>query len=582
MKRIIRWGALWQLIAVFALAACTADEWEAASVSGTADVVQITASIASQAGTRMQVGDKGNEAFQLNDQMSLFVTPKEQGMTALFTRTLELTATGWSLELTWQEIKSEQAKFTAFYPLVSNPNAETFVHSVATDQRTKEAYAASDLLSASVEASKGAPVALEFQHRLSLIALHLTSEHTFTAEQLEQATVRVHACPSVEVRVADGEISAPKRQPEVEDVFFHPSSGGVYYVILPPQPIQDIWREGWIDITIGQQTYTYKAPLQLNGGDAFTALQPGQQLTLRLKLDKNQPVDDWAGKTMWTYGLKNMPPADEWGYAFSTVKGDKRYSTMGLKWKAGYGWYDCNKTNPSAGSGGDSEMCWAAAASNMIHWWLDQNKEYVDRLGYDGPKDYIRSTESAVFNLYKEAFYNEGQHSYNALNWFFTGCPMEIGVENEVKHGFFKAVFGEKTEVTTYVSISDDDAAAFSARLKQAFQNQEAIECTILFKSGYLHAINLWGAKFDEKGEISHIYITDNNDTDLDSQPEHPYLDRFQTQAGILEKAVRYEAGGGVLMESSNPGDFSFRIIQITTLGLKKKEWEAYFKAHAQ
>lgn len=159
---------------------------------------------------------------------------------------------------------------------------------------------------------------------------------------------------------------------------------------------------------------------------------------------------------------------------------------------------------------------------------------------------------------------------------------MEIGVENEVKHGFFKAVFGEKTEVTTYVSISDDDAAAFSARLKQAFQNQEAIECTILFKSGYLHAINLWGAKFDEKGEVSHIYITDNNDTDLDSQPEHPYLDRFQTQAGILEKAVRYEAGGGVLMESSNPGDFSFRIIQITTLGLKKKEWEAYFKAHAQ
>lgn len=116
---------------------------------------------------------------------------------------------------------------------------------------------------------------------------------------------------------------------------------------------------------------------------------------------------------------------------------------MGLKWKADYGWYDCNKTNPSAGSGGDSEMCWAAAASNMIHWWLDQNKEYVDRLGYDGPKDYIRSTESAVFNLYKEAFYNEGQHSYNALNWFFTGCPMEIGVENEVSMVSLKR-FSEK------------------------------------------------------------------------------------------------------------------------------------------
>ena len=118
--------------------------------------------------------------------------------------------------------------------------------------------------------------------------------------------------------------------------------------------------------------------------------------------------------------------------------------------------------------------------------------------------------------------------------------------------------------------------STFTETLKQAFRSQQAIECNLSYKGGYLHAINIWGAKFDEKGDVTHIYITDNNDRDLGSQEEHPFLDSFLTQAGILEKAVRYTPNG-VFMESSTPEDFSMEIIQLCTLGLQQEAWKSYF-----
>ena len=36
-----------------------------------------------------------------------------------------------------------------------------------------------------------------------------------------------------------------------------------------------------------------------------------------------------------------------------------------------------------------------------------------------------------------------------------------------------------------------------------------------IFIQGGGHAINLWGAEFDEKGEVSTIYLVDNNDGNL-------------------------------------------------------------------
>ena len=82
-------------------------------------------------------------------------------------------------------------------------------------------------------------------------------------------------------------------------------------------------------------------------------------------------------------------------------------------------------------------MCWAAAASNMIYWWLDQNKEYVERFAYTGPKEYLNALQCEVFEHYKKRFPNKGGHVYEALDWFFTGRPIEEA-KPDVEHGSLK------------------------------------------------------------------------------------------------------------------------------------------------
>lgn len=105
---------------------------------------------------------------------------------------------------------------------------------------------------------------------------------------------------------------------------------------------------------------------------------------------------------------------ETWKCAYATEK------IPGLKWNKSHGWYDCNKTDPNIG-GVDSEMCWAAIASNMIHWWLDQNKANLSGYGYDGLQKYVSSARSEVFDYYKSHLKNTANDVAAALNWFFMG-----------------------------------------------------------------------------------------------------------------------------------------------------------------
>lgn len=113
--------------------------------------------------------------------------------------------------------------------------------------------------------------------------------------------------------------------------------------------------------------------------------------------------------------LKDIPPVDTWDYATDDGLGN---GFVGLKWNGQYGWYDCNKKNPMEGTGLDSNMCWAAACSNMIYWWLEQNEEYVRRYGYSGPSQYGNSVNSDVFELYRTHFIDTGNDVGGALSWF--------------------------------------------------------------------------------------------------------------------------------------------------------------------
>lgn len=54
--------------------------------------------------------------------------------------------------------------------------------------------------------------------------------------------------------------------------------------------------------------------------------------------------------------------------------GDKVFETYRTPYISDHGWYDVNKSK-----GEDTYLCFAVAATNSLHWWLEQNDPYIQK-----------------------------------------------------------------------------------------------------------------------------------------------------------------------------------------------------------
>ena len=74
----------------------------------------------------------------------------------------------------------------------------------------------------------------------------------------------------------------------------------------------------------------------------------------------------------------------------------------------GKGWYDINKSE-NFGSG-DLNLCFAAASSNSLHWWMDQNAGYIDRYLKMNPDNQqiqkLESLRNSFENQHKSGVYD--------------------------------------------------------------------------------------------------------------------------------------------------------------------------------
>ena len=552
------------LILIF-LSACT--EENIFSGGSKSEFVEINAGIlpVNESVSRAVVAPDGKGYFTNGDRIQLFITPENSGTPDSYFLDLENNA--WTPRMTWDQFPGQNPLFNAYYPSLKYVSYNNYSWSVVTDQRQNGAYEKSDLLIASTKSVRNEPVQLNFKHVMSRISVTLSSNSTFTQEELESATISLYAFNKIKVfpdKGTLGSISGGSSQ-----IFFKRIEGSTYHAIVCPQDVWDEWKDkAWLTINIAGKQLIYNAPRNLSDGTPFNFLESGKQVSFRIKLDKGAE-EDWSNKTVWVYGLNN-PPLSEWGYAYTSP-----YTILGLKWNPAYGWYDCNKIDPTDGTEPDSALCWAAAASNIIYWWLDRNKEYVDAFGYNGPRLYKNSLEAEIFDLYKMHFENKGNNPASGVNWFFTG---RFGPDMIPGAGFFRDVFG----TSPVVRVSRfGPGNSVSDQLKKAFRNREAIICDIAMGIGH-HAINFWGADFDENGEACAVYMTDNNDRFLDEQKEScpAGFDRCLVQAGIIRKNIQKKADGSTYMESSTPGHFTIKIDELTFLDPKTEEWEHYFKQH--
>lgn len=508
-------------------------------------------------GSRAVLSTDGSGRFEEGDTVVVYARNAKDGRSQHYT--LHLSNGKWMPELHWAEV-GEDVEFTAWHvaPALrlhqAGQASSDYLHTLAADQQGV-GYRRSDLLCAQARVQAGRKVQLHFAHTLHRLRLVLESKDaSYSEEQLQQAEVKVYTPCQLSFNLSDGTLKTPS---DYQWVKMARQADGVWMALVCPQETEALRAEGWIRIRIDGQETTVKVPETVDG-KPFNRLEAGKETTYRLNLQKGNTPDAFAGTTRWVYGLKE-PAEEQWEEDHTQ-----------LPWTEGCGWFDCNKVNPSdVSSSGDGLMCWAAATSNLIHWWLQQNKETEAVKAYKGPKAVPDDMlHSEVFQLFKDRFPNQGDYPLKAINWFFNGVfhrKMYDIDQPDPYAGFFREQLGTHSLGVEYVGINLM-RDRFNAIVKQALISQQGILFIVnIGRAWSTHAVTLWGVKFDENGLIDTLYMVDNNDG------------RYDKWGTIREMKVQYLPYSSTNQDlypyvPNSLGNFTIRIESLCTLSLGR-EW---------
>lgn len=492
--------------------------------------------------SRISLDEAGNGRFTEGDSLSVLAFAGT-GMRKVSRLWLEQNR--WNSPLTWEDLQAETVRFTAFYPAASGKmSRESWMHTVPSDQAPKDSLEAADLLWATAEAGYKERVDLHFSHAMSRLRIVISEGDGYSEQELNEMRLTVRGVRSVQVNPGNGEWTVAAQAPE--SIVPYRMNSRTFYVILPAQPVDPI-RSGCIRIELGGRSSLLSLPEEIDGRP-FRTLEQGKETALRLRIQKKE--ESWAGRKLWFDGI-TAPEESRW-------TGENRER---LPWWEGCGWYDCNKIQPKLG-GTDSRLCWAASASNLIHWWMDNRARQIREWGhYTGPSEIPSMTESSVFRLFKESFPNQGNDVLKGLNWFFNGVFSKNVYDTDTpdpRAGFFRALLGTRSLGTYDMLVTKE---RFQILVKDALLHHKAVGVAFNLSGYGDHAVNIWGAEFDEAGEINAIYMVDNND----GPP-------WQGKGMLYRKEVRYQPMNEqptlYPYISNSAGTFTYRLIGLYTLSL--------------
>ena len=548
-------AAVWALL----LTACTTDP-EGVAAGGEEDYLQLNIL---KEETRANLDEDGSGTFSEGDCIGLYI---DNGTRRQY-RELTLQGGEWTPRLKRSEFGTERLTLSAHYPALSDLDEATADHhafSIETDQ-SGSGRDASDLLVSQTTVESGQYRAdLPFRHALHRLRIELvgTSDDT-------QLTVRSRTNGWINLLTGQAEAS----EGTIEGITPHANADGSFEAVIFPQEA-DAYRDGdgvLLKISANGQEYDFKAPATQSDSSPLERFEAGKQITIKLTLKESGDAE-WKNRTVWVYGLKAPEDPSVWTQLFPEF-----YTTYYLPWKAEYGWYDCNKVNPENYDNGvpDGSMCWAATASNLLHWWIAQNKQYVDMYGdkYKGP-DYTyplpKTQESDIFQCFVDSFQDEGGLGDAGVNWFIHGEIPSYPAQRYPYNpgGYFKDVFPEGVRLGE--NIGGLGREKFNQTIKDALANRKSIGIsTGNIRSS--HLLTVWGAEFDENGEVAYLYIADNNDRDT-SEKYGVGCGRYQ----VLYK--EYPEGGTYTCYSTGDigGGSGIVITRIVTLDLGEKYWKQY------
>ena len=264
-------------------------------------------------------------------------------------------------------------------------------------------------------------------------------------------------------------------------------------------------------------------------------------------------------------------------------------------------WYETNETKwfnnrkllnlgvTADNNADDSNQCWGKTASNMLHWWFIQNKENIDRYiekknitGTEKDKyqdfytrglpDNKEKEKSYIATIFRTKAHNNklGDYIIGGLSWYLYGNKAgKISKPGKDDPALFKDVFDKSESKTPLKAEGIYNKADFNRAITEALDSKKAIGINIEGSRGnglaYGHAITLWGAAFDEEGNIIAIYVVNNN---YKENRIYPY-------------GIYYKDGRPYLFNYPNNARDEHKYVgQVTTLDLGEAQWKEWFDAH--
>lgn len=321
------------------------------------------------------------------------------------------------------------------------------------------------------------------------------------------------------------------------------------------------------------------------------------RLKSSLITDKNDNVVQYINEDgeirtiIWAKGV-NGPTMGEDGdfHKEITNVGLETYIDYKAPFTTGDGWYDVNKTRAGGNVDVDKNLCFGAVSSNMLHWWFEQNIEYIDRY-IEKNGDITRANrklsdlkysfknqqDSSIFELFKVLFGNNEKGFYTDLlmDLFINGyTPKMSGGTNierddlapDSRGGFFYDVFkGVKLTDRTYGGSYE----GLGDTLKEVLGEGGLIGLSHKAFTNSNHIVTLWGAEYDLNGKLRAVYISDSDDQNEAEDEKDLGMKRYE---------VRNVGGVAKLSTNQTNNSSGSAIGYLHILYLGSTQWENYFK----
>ena len=246
---------------------------------------------------------------------------------------------------------------------------------------------------------------------------------------------------------------------------------------------------------------------------------------------------------------------------------DSGYFTRMAKFVRGQGYYDTNKARNGENKDVDRNLCFATTASNVLHWYLQENREkiqaYIDlhgdevrRVGEENYslQDFLNQSDpnqwnSTIFDYFKLIYGHSDKGFYTGplvdlfLNGYTPKKPANVKEDFETmdeRGGFLYGLLREELQT----DVTRSFRGSFSEDVKYHLAAGHALCISYKPSKSYSHVVSLWGADFDERGKLVGIYVTDSDDQD--ETGEDP-------EVGLKYYRITYRGGWPYMNNSLNP-----------------------------